>query len=237
MNTGSSQRRLRHREADLAGLLEAAEQVFSDKGFHATAIRDIAKQAGFSVGGVYQFFKSKDDLYLRVIEGQWEHFFELLNAANQAPRFQERIQALTEAMFKAFEEREGFFRLFLSERSRLSTNFTDEIAARIGQQTRRLRTHLVELMRQGVAEGALRQIDPEMAASAYMGIVHTCIFEAMAVGAKKPLRPAVEVLKMFMIGAAGGAEPASTVRPGAGHPAGAGHPEAVQPGGGRPVGV
>ena len=149
MNTGSSQRRLRHREADLAGLLESAERVFSDKGFQATSIRDIAKAAGFSVGGVYQFFKSKDELYLKILEGQWEHFFELLNRANLEPRFQARIEALTEAMFNAFEERQGFFRLFMAERGRLSANFTEEIAARIGQQTRRLRLHLVELMRLG----------------------------------------------------------------------------------------
>ena len=50
----------RHREADLAGLLEAAERVFSERGYHAS-IRDIASEAGFSIGGVYQFFTSKDD--------------------------------------------------------------------------------------------------------------------------------------------------------------------------------
>ena len=59
-------------------------------------------------------------------------------------------------MFQAFEERRGFFRLFLSERGRLSAAFSDEIAARVGQHTRRLREQLVELMRQGIEEGALR---------------------------------------------------------------------------------
>jgi AcrR family transcriptional regulator len=202
LNTGSSQRRLRHREADLAGLLQAAERVFSERGYHSTSIRDIAKEASFSVGGVYQFFASKDELYLRVLEGQWEHFFELLNAANKAPRFDDRILDLTEAMFKAYEERQGFFKLFLSERGRLSASFTGEIAARIGEQTRRLRMHLVELMRQGIAEGRLRQVEPDMLASAYVGIVHNCIFEAMSAGAARPLRPAADVLSVFLNGAA-----------------------------------
>jgi len=202
MNTGSSTRRLRHREADLAGLLQAAERVFSERGYHSTSIRDIAREASFSVGGVYQFFASKDELYLRVLEGQWEHFFELLNEANKAPRFDDRILGLTEAMFKAFEERQGFFKLFLSERGRLSASFTGEIAARIGEQTRRLRMHLVELMRQGIAEGRLRQVDPDMLASAYVGIVHNLIFEAMSAGADRPLRPVADVLSMFLTGAA-----------------------------------
>ena len=201
MNNSSSSRRTRHREADLAGLLEAAERVFSERGYHATSIRDIATEAGFSIGGVYQFFTSKDDLYLRVVEGQWEHFFELLNGAMQAPDFTARLLALTEEMFRAFEERRGFFKLFLSERGRLSAAFTGEIAARVGQHTRRLRSQVVDLMRQGGAEGILRTSDPELLASAYLGMVHNCIFEAMSAGAARPSRPAEDVLSIFLDGA------------------------------------
>lgn len=207
MNTGSSIRRLRHREADLAGLVQAAERVFSDRGYHATSIRDIAREAGFSVGGVYQFFASKDELYLRVVEEQWDHFFELLNAALTATSAEARLLGLTEAMFTAFEQRRGFFKLFLSERGRLSAAFTGEIAARIGERTRRLRVLLVELMQAGVDEGLLRPVAPEMLASAYMGMVHNCIFEALASGAPRPSRPTAEVLSLFLDGAARGNPP------------------------------
>lgn len=202
MNTSSSPRRLRHREADLAGLLEAAERVFSDRGYHATSIRDIAREAGFSVGGVYQFFSSKDELYLRVVEEQWEHFFELLNQALAADTPRARLLALTEAMFRAFEERRGFFKLFLSERGRLSAAFTGEIAARVGEHTRRLRRHIVDLMGQCVAEGVLRPLEPELLASAYVGMVHNCIFEALASGAVRPSRPPEQLLTLFLDGAA-----------------------------------
>jgi AcrR family transcriptional regulator len=183
-------------------LLEAAERVFSERGYHATSIRDIAREAGFSVGGVYQFFTSKDELYLRVVEGQWDHFFDLLNNAMKASGAEARLTALTEAMFDAFEQRRGFFRLFLSERGRLSASFTGEIAARIGERTRRLRMLIVGLMREGVDEGLLRPLPPEMLASAYTGIVHNCIFEALASGAPRPTRPTADVLGVFLYGAA-----------------------------------
>jgi AcrR family transcriptional regulator len=204
MNIGSSIRRRRHREADLAGLLDAAEKVFSEKGYHATAIRDIAREAGFSVGGVYQFFEGKDQLYLRVVETQWEFFFGLLDRARQAEGSRRKLEALTAAMFKTFEERRGFFRLFLSERGRLTAAFSDQIAQRVGEHTRRLREQLIELMRQGVDEGTLRGGDPGMLASAYLGMVHSCIFEALSSGAEKPHRDAAEVLALFLDGAAGG---------------------------------
>jgi len=207
MNAHSSTRRLRHREADLAGLLDAAERVFSEKGYHATSIRDIAHEAGFSVGGVYQFFTSKDELYLRIVESQWEFFFRLLDQARQVEGARGKLEALTEAMFRTFEERRGFFRLFLSERGRLTAAFSGVIAERVGAHTRKLREQLVEMMRQGVEEGTLRSGDPGMLASAYLGMVHNCIFEALASGADRPSRTAPEVLSLFLDGAAGGGAP------------------------------
>ena len=207
MNNSSSTRRSRHRDADLAGLLDAAERVFSDRGYHATSIRDIAREAGFSIGGVYQFFASKDELYLRIVEGQWEYFFGLLDKARQADGFPKQLEALTEAMFRTFEERRGFFKLFLSERGRLTAGFSGEIAVRVGQHTRRLREQVIILMRQGVEEGALRSGDPAMFASAYLGMAHNCIFEALSSGATHPSRPASEVISLFLDGAAGSAPP------------------------------
>lgn len=202
MNASSSPRRLRHREADRAGLLQAAERVFSDRGYHATSIRDIAREAGFSVGGVYQFFASKDELYLCIVEAQWAYFFDLLNAALQVEDVRGRLLALTEAMFQAFEERRGFFKLFLSERGRLSAAFTGEIAQRVGERTRTLRVRLVDLMQAGVDRGLLQPVAPEMLASAYMGMVHNCMFEALASGMSRPPRPAAAILDLFLRGAA-----------------------------------
>jgi AcrR family transcriptional regulator len=203
MNTGSSTRRLRHREADLAGLLDAAERVFSEQGYHGTSIRDIAREAQFSVGGVYQFFTSKDELYLRVVENQWEFFFGLLDQAKQAEGARAKLEALTAAMFRTFEERRGFFRLFLSERGRLTAAFSGQIAERVGAHTRKLREQLVELMREGVEDGTLRPGDAGMLASAYLGMVHNCIFEALASGVQRPMRTPGEVLSLFLDGAAG----------------------------------
>lgn len=207
MNMSSSTRRLRHRQADLAGLLEAAERTFSEKGYHATSIRDIAREAGFSVGGVYQFFTSKDELYLRVVDSQWEFFFGLLEAARKPEGARARLEALTEAMFRTYEERKGFFRLFLSERGRLTAAFSGQIAERVGAHTRKLREELVGLMQQGVEDGSLRAGDPGMLASAYLGMVHNCIFEALSSGASRPSRSASDILSLFMDGAAGGAAP------------------------------
>ena len=51
-----------------AQILDAALQVFTEKGFASARMDDIAQQAGLSKGGVYAHFKSKEDIFLALLE-------------------------------------------------------------------------------------------------------------------------------------------------------------------------
>lgn len=44
-------------------LLEAAADVFGEKGFRAASLTDVADQAGYTIGAVYSNFASKDELF------------------------------------------------------------------------------------------------------------------------------------------------------------------------------
>jgi AcrR family transcriptional regulator len=55
-----------------SGILEAAHRVFLRRGFHAATLDEIADEAGFTKGAVYSNFKSKDDLFLGVLEERFE---------------------------------------------------------------------------------------------------------------------------------------------------------------------
>lgn len=47
---------------------DAALQLFATKGFQATGIRDISKEAGISVASLYHYMASKDDLLVSIME-------------------------------------------------------------------------------------------------------------------------------------------------------------------------
>ncbi len=49
-------------------LLETAELVFTERGFRATSVEDIAEEAGYSKGAIYSNFENKDELFLAVLE-------------------------------------------------------------------------------------------------------------------------------------------------------------------------
>src|SRR5262245_53415234 len=55
-------------EARRKQILDAATKVFGEKGFHPTTIRQIAKEAGVADGTIYNYFASKNDLMLAILD-------------------------------------------------------------------------------------------------------------------------------------------------------------------------
>lgn len=65
-STGGTDERRRKVDRTRADLLDAAERVFSAKGFEGASVDDVATEAGYTKGAVYAHFGSKRDLFLAV---------------------------------------------------------------------------------------------------------------------------------------------------------------------------
>lgn len=78
------ERRLEHTRSLL---LDAAENVFGEKGFTVATLDDIAFAAGYTKGAIYKHFATKEDLFLAVSDRYWRRYFdnfaEVMSAANQ----------------------------------------------------------------------------------------------------------------------------------------------------------
>ncbi|TYA14558.1 TetR/AcrR family transcriptional regulator [Paenibacillus faecis] len=56
-------------------IADAAKELFVQKGYKATSIEDIVKATGCSAGNIYYHFKSKEGLFLHLIE-EWNREWE-----------------------------------------------------------------------------------------------------------------------------------------------------------------
>ncbi|HEX8956058.1 MAG TPA: helix-turn-helix domain-containing protein [Burkholderiaceae bacterium] len=69
----------------VAALMNAGGELFSEKGYEATTMTEIAQRAGASIGSLYQFFPSKEALaealFLRYAARAGEKFDEMLKSA------------------------------------------------------------------------------------------------------------------------------------------------------------
>ena len=81
-------------------IIDAAMAVFSAKGYAKANIREIAKAAGISVGGVYLYFRNKEELYRSLINDR------MLNIGS-------KIETTTGSALSATEALSNFLKLHL----------------------------------------------------------------------------------------------------------------------------
>ncbi|WP_205962736.1 TetR/AcrR family transcriptional regulator [Pararobbsia silviterrae] len=66
--------------ARVAALLEAAGQVFAEKGYDAATMTAIAARAGSSIGSLYQFFPTKDEVAQALLQRYLDALMEQMHA-------------------------------------------------------------------------------------------------------------------------------------------------------------
>ena len=92
-------------------LLEAANDVFTSKGYHAAAMDDIADAAGVSKPVLYQHFPSKLDLYLALLDLSCERLVEVVEAALDSTEHNaDRVVATMGAFYEFVSSSSGQFR-------------------------------------------------------------------------------------------------------------------------------
>lgn len=107
-----AERRERHRAANRADILDAAEEVFGEHGPRAGSLRQIAQRSGFSTAGIYLFFENKEDLFAQVLTRRGLELVDLLRGATtgDGPAM-DRLHRVVDVTVEFFEARPHFRRL------------------------------------------------------------------------------------------------------------------------------
>ena len=161
----------RRKARTVAAILDAAERLFLEHGFHSTTVEEIAARADVSVGSIYVHFKSKEGLYLALIERALdveERYME--EAFRPTLSLGQQLFAAGWAYLRFYLENPGYFRILvfphIDARPEDSLPFAAQrLAERAEAQVRRV-AGIIEL---SVKTGNARPVDPYRAAKFMWG--------------------------------------------------------------------
>lgn len=155
-----------------AQLLDAAEEVFGRKGFHEATLREVAELAEFSVGSVYSFFDSKEDLFRQVFVRRGDEFMPGIRAAVAAASADPvaSLHELVDFEVGFFRERPHFGRLYLRHASVGNLAIAEEEAAVVDNRSEAMELE-ADLFRRGQEAGRFRPGDPEVLARLFTGLM------------------------------------------------------------------
>src|SRR6476660_1302757 len=92
------------KERTQAELVATARKVFLERGFHGASLDEIAERAGYSKGAVYSNFAGKDDLFLAMLDAQFEHRIRVLaDVLLDEEGLEDSVRAVARSMVAADE--------------------------------------------------------------------------------------------------------------------------------------
>jgi AcrR family transcriptional regulator len=172
-------------------ILDTAHQLFQSKGFANTSMSEITARAGGSKATVYNYFPSKEELFVECMTHVNDQYFEgifggLQNIKDELPaalleKGKEALRYLcspdmlaSKRLLIAEAERSGIGKLFYKKMD----GYMGELAA---------------ILRGAMDEGQLRQADPLLAARQFRALLEADIVERCLMGAQKAPPSAIAI--------------------------------------------
>jgi len=141
-------------------ITEAAIKLFSNTGYNKASVDEICAEAGISKGAFYHHFKSKQELFLALLDG-WLQAIDNAIEASKDLSAPETFMQMTTAFPFIFETAGDGLPMFLEfwlQASRDKRIWEASVAP-----YRRYHEYFTSLIKKGVDEGSFVEVDPELA--------------------------------------------------------------------------
>ena len=157
-------------------ILKEATKVFSEHGYEKSSMRMIAKASYISIGGLYLYFKKKEDLYVTLMKDRMDDYADTLNKS--LDEVQDPIEKIRIYIAISLNYTKKHKALLLIRGRELGIKLGADIKKKFFQRQQKL---VEEIIRNGITSGAFRSCNVKEAArvirSAIRGFILSIIFE------------------------------------------------------------
>lgn len=151
-------------------ILDSASRLFSERGYHATSMRDLAGELGMQGGSLYAHISGKEELLIEIVNQASRQFDGALFSLRDTPLpADEKLREAMRRHIKVVADNMDSATVFFHEWKHLSP----EAYARVTGWRDSIDAFYRELMLQGMEEGVFRpDLDPKMSAYLVLSAVN-----------------------------------------------------------------
>ncbi|MGE4285530.1 MAG: TetR/AcrR family transcriptional regulator [Phycisphaerae bacterium] len=188
--------KLLHREE----ILETALSLFSSKGFHNVSMQDIASESEFGVGTLYNFFDSKEQLFVELMKAGIEKIGQLLlPILDSNQQEQKKLSEFIRAHVDIIEGNVEFVKLYISQYG-MSTS-ENPMLKDISNLKTTVAAKLESLIKAGVQKQIFRCVHPEIVALSLRATLEAFDFESSEHFDKAKVNDEILIIERFFMNA------------------------------------
>jgi TetR/AcrR family fatty acid metabolism transcriptional regulator len=187
---------MRDKELTRERILEAAERLFAEKGFHETAMDEIVRASKVSKGGVYFHFPSKEELFFALLDKladalQREVQREIARRRGAVAK----IQGALEVVLRTLTSQRHLAQIILRQGHGLGPSFERKRLEIYSRFARLIKENLDEAL----AEGSIPPINTEITAYAWLGAINELVLRWIYTGQPDPLTQTLPTLQELFL--------------------------------------
>ena len=158
--TNAQERKAQERQARRRRIQESARTVFTDRGYAGASIELIARAAQLSVGAIYLYFRSKEDLYVSLVEDTLTVFDVEMAQIRDQTEVSNRLRETWNILVRwAEKDAEGPRILRLLAQPAIRPQLSDEVVAAVSAGISRVQDHIGACVADGIHAGIYRQVN------------------------------------------------------------------------------
>ncbi len=166
------ERKKNHEQGVRKALLLAGIDLFAEKGYASTSVREIVSAAGVTKPVLYYYFQSKEGLFQAILDSAAQEQEVILEESLQKPGTAlERIVHLYRRIYQGLMENLQLFKL-------INHLFFGPPQGSPRYDIERFHRRMVEVIKEiylgGLRQGELREVDPDEAALLVLGVTDYC---------------------------------------------------------------
>jgi len=165
------QRRRQVLEVHREHLLDAAEEVFGEKGFQDATIKEIAERAEFSVGAVYGIVSGKEHLLAQTLKRRAVELLAGMDAVAAAGGGLDGLHRMADLQVAFFRRHPHFGRLWVRWAGPAGWTMAPASLGQVDADVAHAMATQAALIRRGQAEGQIRSGDADVLARIFSGII------------------------------------------------------------------
>ena len=195
-------RKQREREARRIEIINAAIQVFAEKGYDNATLEEIAQRAEFAKGTLYHYFNSKEELFLTLLFEGMDQFNKLAVQAAQLTHLSsvERLKSFAYSLVEFYRDRELFVKITINEFVRI-INLPREHYKEIIDRRNAMVSIIGGIIEEGIKRGELTELSSHLAADIFMNLFRSIAFTNICNGKEIFSEDDIElVLRIFFDG-------------------------------------
>lgn len=183
-------------------ILEAAEGVFADNGYHDALVDEIGRKTSISKGGLYFHFPSKEDLFFAVLDRLAEQLVKRAEEASKTGNTAlERADSALRAVLSVLSRKRRLARLVVVQGYSMGNQFERKRSEIFDRFARVIEEQLQEAR----DKGETTDIDPALTARIWLGAVNELVIHWLHNGGLSPAQRADEISETLMRGVRRGA--------------------------------